>query len=193
MIYAPLPLEYEDTIIFLNFLTNFFLFFGLIFLRVVHMIILESTIVFSIKRQNTYIAIYGIILFFGMLILIMLPGVFQGVTISADGYPKYHPFFFTYVVFVITYFAIIPIHRTSWKIYHSFETKALKKKWQFYIAGSLGITFFNLYPILINNLLNFYGDYFDNSFFNSLISILGISIFLWGFMMYYGIGSKLKK
>lgn len=188
MIYAPFdPVEYESTIIFLNFLTNFFLFFGLIFILVVHMIILESTIVFSVKRQNRYITIYGILLFFGMLILVIF---FQGVEISPNGYPQYNPLFFVYVVSVLTGFALIPIHYTSWKIYHSFETKALKRKWRFYIAGSLGLTFFNLYPILVSNLLNYF---IDNSVFRSLISILGISIILWGFMMYYGIGSKLKQ
>ena len=192
MIYAPIPLRHETIIIILHFLTVFFLFFGIIFIIIVNMIILESTLVFSVKRQNMYILLYGCILFLGMLILALIGIIFDehenplyGVVIDDNRYPKWGPIFFVYVICITSGFAIIPIISTNWKIYHSFETKALKKKWLFYLIGSLGI--FSIgYTISIANLL---GD----MLFRDIISIFVISIVIWGSLMYYGIGSKLKR
>ena len=59
-------------ILILNFLTNFFIFFGVVFLFIVNMIILESTLIYSTKKQNRYIMLYGILLFVGMLILVLI-------------------------------------------------------------------------------------------------------------------------
>lgn len=192
MIYAPIPLHLETIIMILHFLTVFFIFFGIIFILIVNMVILESTLVFSVKRQNMYILLYGCILFLGMLILVIIGMIFDdyenplfGVVIDDKGYPRWGPIFFVYVIFITSAFAIIPIISTNWKIYHSFETKALKKKWLFYLIGSLGI--FSIgYTISTSNLL---GD----ELFRLIVSIFGISIIIWGSLMYYGIGSKLKE
>ncbi|MFX1375718.1 MAG: hypothetical protein ACFFA0_07895 [Promethearchaeota archaeon] len=183
----------------LHFLSVFFVAFGLIFLLIVNMVILESTIIYSIKRQNRYILLYGIILFFGLLILILIPFEtfdptwemlsFDDSIPPVDRYPMWHPIFFLYQISVITCLAIIPIFYTSFKIYYSFETQELKRKWLYYLIGSLGLVIFNLYPISISNLLNYY----QIEGHRSIVSILGITVVLWVSMMYYGIGLKLKK
>jgi len=191
MIYAIINTDY--IVIILHFLSVFFVNFGLIFIVVVNMIILESTIVFSVKRQNRYILFYGIILFIGMLILIIYP--FEGVTMHSSGYLKWNPYFFIYLFSTVNCLAIIPIFYTSFKIYSKFETKELKRKWFYYLIGSLGLVIFNLYPVDILNLLTYIME--ENQGFldilRSLISVLGISVILWVSLMYYGIGSKLKK
>lgn len=196
MIYAVISLDYGGLIVFLHFLSMFFVCFGLIFILIVNLIILESTIIFSVKRQNTYIFLYGIILFFGMLILIIVPDPLEiiGVELTPDGRPGWKPIFFIYVITIITGFAIIPVILTLFKIYFSFETKSLKKKWFYYLTGSLGLIVIVFYPILILNLLT--GIMPSNSFLDTLrtiVSISGISVIVWVLMMYYGIGSKLKK
>lgn len=191
MIYAAITTDY--IVIILHFLSVFFVNFGLIFIVIVNMIILESTIIFSVKRQNRYIIYYGVILFVGMLILILYP--FEGVSIHSSGYIKWAPYFFIYIFTIVNCFAIIPIFYMSFKIYFKFETKELKRKWLYYLIGSLGLAIFNLYPIYFLNLLTFIME--ENESFQNilrpLISILGISVVLWGSLMYYGIGAKIKK
>ena len=191
MIYAVINIDY--IVIILHFLSVFSVNFGLIFIVVVNMLLLESTVIFSVKRQNRYILYYGVILFIGMLILIIYP--FEGVTIHSSGYMKWNPYFFIYLFSIVNCFAIIPIFYTSFKIYFKFETKELKRKWLYYLIGSLGLVIFNLYPVYILNLLTHIMAE-NESFLNilrPLISLLGISVVLWGSLMYYGIGAKLKK
>ncbi|MBY8989781.1 MAG: hypothetical protein KGD58_03420 [Candidatus Lokiarchaeota archaeon] len=194
MIYAGIRVattSIDHVVVFLHFLSVFFVNFGLIFIVIVNMIILESSIIFSVKRQNRFIILYGIFLFFGMLILIY---PFEFVTVHASGYTQWDPIFFIYLVLIITGLAMIPIFYTSFKIYSSFTTKELKKKWFYYLIGSLGLAIFNLYPVDILNLLTH--SFPENEGFlnisRSLISVLGISVIFWVSLMYYGIGSKLK-
>jgi len=184
-----------NVILILNFLTNFFFVLGPIFILTVNRIILESTIIFSVKKQNMYMLFYGIFLFCGMLILILLglgldrlilhPNApFFGVKITIDLAPWWGLIFFIYVISFSAIFAVIPIIRTSLKIYNSFETKALKKKWLYYFIGSLG-AFSIFYLIIIGNML-------DDINFKNIVSIYTISVLLWVSLMYYGIGFKLK-
>ncbi len=179
----------HTVILILNFFANFFSCFSGIFILIVNMIILESTIIFPVKRQNRYILRYGILLFFGILILVLLGVLLKkpdkiGVEITDKGAPKFSPIFFIYIISIITFFAVIPIIRTSLKIYISFETRALKKKWLYYFIGTLG-AFSILYLIFIGNLL-------DNETFKLIISIYGISVIIWVSLMYYGFGIKIK-
>lgn len=197
MIYAGIraaTTEIDDIVVFLHFLSVFCVRFGLIFIVVVNMIILESSIIFSIKRQNRFIILYGILLFFGMLILIY---PFEMVSIQYEtGYAQWKLPFFLYVVFMETGFAIIPIFYTSFKIYSSFITVELKKKWFYYLMGSLGLAIFNLYPVDLLNLLTWI---FRNKneevllISRSIVTVIGVSVILWVSLMYYGIGSKLKQ
>ena len=158
------------------------------------MIILESTLIYSVKRQNRYILFYGILLFAGMLILVLLGEIFDtpnvpklGVQIINNA-PKWGPIFFAYVVSIMTIFIFIPINYTNFKIYSRFETKALKRKWFYHLVGFLGITVF-FYLLCLYNFLD--PEIYANV--RSIISILASSLIIWGYMMYYGIGIELKK
>lgn len=198
MIYAaipPAPPQINETIILvLHFLTNFFVIFAPIFILIVHMVILESTIIYSVKRQNSYILLYGIILFFAMLTLVLLgirfddpsnPIIGIDLTPKEGTVPQWGLIFVICIISILSAFVIIPIIRTSLKIYTSFETKALKKKWFYYLIGSLGLIFM-FYFMLIDNL--YLGDVF-----RTITLILGVSVIVWGYLMYYGIGFKLRQ
>lgn len=198
MIYAVIPPapppSNEMFILILYFLANFFVIFGPIFILIVHMIIIESTIIYSVKRQNRYIALYGIVLFFAMLTLVLLGIRFDDpnnpifgidLTPKKGTVPQWGLIFFICMISIMSAFSIIPIIRTSLKIYTSFETKALKKKWLYYFIGSLGLILM-FYFMLIDNL--YLGDVF-----RTITLILGVSVIIWVSLMYYGIGSKLKK
>lgn len=198
MIYAAIPpappQSNETVILILYFLANFFVIFGLIFILIVHLVIIESTIIYSVKRQNRFIVIYGIVLFFAMLTLILLGIRFDDpnnpvfgidLTPQVGTVPQWGLVFFICIISIMTAFSIIPIIRTSFKIYTSFETNALKRKWYYYFIGSLGLIVM-FYFMLIDNL--YLGDVF-----RTITLILGVSVIVWGYLMYYGIGFKLKQ
>ena len=192
MIYVPLdPSKYNTAIVFLNFIANFFVFFAPIFILIVNIIILESSVIFSVKRQNRYIIIYGSLVFFGMLTLLLLQVLFNlpvGLIINEDtGRPEWSLVFFIYVISIISGFAVIPIIRTSLKIYSSLETVALKKKWLYYFIGSLGV-FSIAYFVFITNLVAN-----DNDILRTIMTAYGLTVIIWTSLMYYGIGFKLKK
>lgn len=178
MVYAVIP--NEAVILILNFFTNFFLCFGPIFILIVNMLILESTIIFSVKRQNRYILYYGLLILVGMAIFY----IFGGVSVT-NKRPKFSLIFLIFILIITAVVVVIPIISTSLKIYFSFEMKALKRKWIFYVIGFLG-SISIAYLVFINN-------YLDNDNFRLLVAIYSISVILWGYLMYYGIGFKLKK
>ena len=179
MIYATMT--NETIILIFNFFTNFFLCFGPIFILVVNMLILESTIIFSVKRQNRYILYYGLLLLLGMAIFY----IFGGVSVTSEFRPKFSLIFLIFILIITAALVVIPIISTSLKIFFSFEMKALKRKWIFYVIGFLG-SISIAYLFFVNN-------YLDNANFRLLIAIYSISVILWGYLMYYGIGFKLKK
>ncbi|MHA2268925.1 MAG: hypothetical protein ACXAB8_14100 [Promethearchaeota archaeon] len=184
----------EIIILILNFLTNFSFLFSAIFILTVNRIILESTIIFPVKRQNLYILFYGVVLFVGMLVLVLLGQIFDpiwpskpilGLTVNPDTRaPVWGFIFLIYVILFSAIFVVIPLIRTSLKIFKSFETISLKKKWLFYFIGSLGV-FSIFYLIIIGNML-------DDINFKNIISIYALTMLLWVSFMYYGIGFKLK-
>lgn len=195
MSYATINhIYYADLIKILHLLSWFFVFFGTVFILIVHMIILESTLIYSINRQNRYILLYGFLLLTGMLIQVLIGSPLVGINLTGEGRPGWTLIFFIYVILITSGFSIIPIIITSFKIYHRFETKALKRKWFYYLIGSLGLIIFNLYPIQILNLLTGIMPY--AGFLETLrvvVAASGVSVVLWVSLMYYGIGYKLKE
>jgi hypothetical protein len=186
----------RNLILILNFLTNFFFMFGAIFLLTVNRTLLESTIVFSIKRQNIAIALYGITLLVGMIILVILginfdeiilrnDNPFLGIKLNDEGAPWWGMIFFIYVFLFSMGSVVIPIIRTSIKILKSFETEYLKRKWLYYFVGCLG-TFSIFYLINVGNVVN-------QESLKLAIGVYGISIILWVSLMYYGLGYKLQE
>jgi hypothetical protein len=145
------------------------------------MLILESTIIFSVKRQNRYILYYGLLLLLGMAIFY----IFGEVSVTNEFRPKFSPIFLIFILIITATLVVIPIIYTSMKIYFSFEMKALKRKWIFYVIGFIG-SISIAYLFFVNNYLN-------NANFRLLVAIYSISVIFWGYLMYYGIGFKLKK
>lgn len=186
-------------ILIFHFSAIFLICFGPVFILVVNWIILESTIIYSEKRQNRYIMIYGIALFIGMFIFCFLlgeeslgEGKFWGVKPTESGI-IWAPPFFIFIIFMISAFEIIPIIITSIKIYNSFETKNLKKKWFCFLVGVFG-SISMAYIVFSNNLINYF-KYLggENPTFNFIISLYTMTVIIWVSLMYYGIGFKLKQ
>jgi hypothetical protein len=108
---------------------------------------------------------------------------FLGVKITVGGTPHWGPIFFVCMVSIVTVLTVIPVIRTSLKIYYHLETKVLKRKWLYYLIGSLG-SFSLWYMVITSNLL-------VNVAFTLITGVYGISVILWGALMYYGISSLL--
>lgn len=71
------------------------------------------------------------------------------------------------------------------KIYGKFEDKILRKRWLLFNLGMLPY-FGMMYVLSISNYLNDPG-------FRLLTSIVGLSLYLSAFFLYYGIGRQIKK
>jgi hypothetical protein len=179
IVYSLIKVELIVTI--LNFITNFSTLLGLIFLFCTNQILLKSKLVFTKLKQTLVVAIYAILLFL-MIIFYPFGG---GITIneSTDWKPVMHLPLFIYVIVIITVCAVIPILITSYQIYQQFEDDNLKKRWAFFIIGTLGIIMF-LYNIFINNFMNY-------PIIRSIFNIHALSVFVWLFLIYYGIGRQI--
>ena len=180
IIYAPMPHDWLILIIILHVITLFSIFFSLIFVLVSNLIIISSTVIFTVEKQNRIIYIYALLLA-GMVAFVP----FGFIDINDDGFPVWNPIFFIYVFSVFTCIAVIPVLYTSKTIYKSFQNKMLRKKWQLFIIGLIGLLIL-FYGIMVANLLNFE----IVRLFNSIYSF---TIIVWNLMIYYGIGRQIKE
>ncbi len=183
-IYAPL--DDIPIVLYLNFLTHFFLFFGVIFLVIFNFVLLKSEKVFTKKKQYTLMLTYGILLFFGMLILISIPEM--GVEIG--GPPNYSPIwkipFFIYVVSIITIFATVPSGYSILKIYTEFEDEELKKKWKQFSLG-----YFN---ILTFSYLSFIVNFLDDPTLRLINGVIGFILITSAvYLLYHGVGRQISE
>ncbi len=174
-IYAPLT----DLLIVkvLNGITNFLVFFGLIFIFLFTLLLLKPNAV-SRSKQIIVILIYGILL----ALMNVIP---NGVTIGSDTNwkPVWSIPFFIYNLIIVSAICIVPTIYSSLKIYKNFQTEDLKKKWKYFIIGMFGV-FFVMYGTMLSNTLN-------NPSFRSIWAFLGLSAILWGYLLYYGVGRQL--
>jgi len=179
-IYAPL-IE-ESVVLLLNFLTNFFIFYSVIFIVVFNLILLKSEKAITTKKQLTILIVYGIAMF-SMIGFLFIPGL--GVTFNENWSPIWSVPFFIYVVAIET-IGVLPAFYLSFQIYKKFEDELLKKKWKFFIFGLCFILIF-LYGIFISNTLNI-------DIFRTLIGVVGLILALLGaYLMYYGVGRQIEK
>lgn len=176
MIYALLfMLNYDKAIIItLNLITNFFVFYSLIFLTEINLLLLYSD-KFSVIKQYMLMVIYGALLLLG----IFIP---NAISLNAIGQPNWSFLFFLYIIFLFTLFAIIPFIVTSLKLTSAHTNKALRNKWLCYVLGLIGL-FFYLYMICFANLLN-------NSTFLTIVSFISPLVIVSCILIYYGIGQK---
>ena len=179
-IYAPLT--EGSVVLMLNFLTNFFIFYSVIFIVVFNLILLKSEKVITSKKQLTILILYGIAMF-SMIGFLFFPGF--GVTFNANWSPIWSVPFFLYVV-VIEIIGTFPALYLSFQIYKKFEDELIKKKWKFFIFGLCSILIF-MYGIFISNALNI-------DIFRTVIGLVGLILALAGaYMMYYGVGRQIEK
>ncbi|MFW9867485.1 MAG: hypothetical protein ACFFEN_15420 [Candidatus Thorarchaeota archaeon] len=116
---------------------------------------------------------------------------FGHVTVNAENFtPEFSIYFLIFVILFTGSLVVIPFIYTHLKIYTSFETKALKRKWLYYLIGFLGSVSI-AYLVMINNLV--IDHLVVRDFFSIPVSIYSISVIFWGYLMYYGIGAKLKQ
>jgi hypothetical protein len=179
IIYSLISNELIVTI--LNFITNFSTLLSLVFLFCTNQILLKSKIIFTKLKQGLVVGIYALLLF----LMILFYPFGEGITIneSTDWRPVMRLPLFIYVMVFITVCAIIPILITSYQIYHQFEDDDLKKRWAYFIIGVLGLIIF-LYSIFINNFIN-------NPTLRVIFSIYALSVVIWLFLIYYGIGRQI--
>ena len=170
----PIPLA-------LHLVTNFIVSFALIFLLVANKIIIESEMRFGTKKQLKVMLRYGVIL---ALMLVFVP--FGQVTINTatNWRPVWGIFYFLYITVIVIIFAVIPTILSSINILREFSKGEAKSKYAFFIIGTFG-EYSYLFSAFFNNFL-------DNDAFRQFASIYALSIILWCFLVYYGIGRQLK-
>jgi len=183
-IYAPLdPLEFEPAILFLNFITNFGIFYSSIFLVVFDLILLKSEKVITPIKQLVILIVYGIAMF-SMIFFVYVEG--WGVELDLDSWsPIWKPPFFLYLLIIES----IPtgfFFYFSFQIYKKFEDEQLRKKWKFFIFGATALIIF-MYGIFVSNFLN-------DPTFRLVMGAIGLILAIaGGYLMYNGVGRQLEK
>ncbi|MEJ2279307.1 MAG: hypothetical protein P8Y70_16430 [Candidatus Lokiarchaeota archaeon] len=122
-IYAPLTVEIPVKI--LNFTTNFFLFFGPVFLLIFVLILLKSEKIINTTKQLIIIILYGIAIF-GMIFITFIPNVGVHLSASNNWTPIWNIPFFIYIISIVTLFSTIPTLYYSYKVYRQFSNQQLK-------------------------------------------------------------------
>ncbi len=178
------PLTDEGIVLFLNFLTNFGIFYAPIFMVVFELILLKSEKVITPAKQILILIIYAIAMFC-MFFFLLIPGYGVEINAGTNWSPKWYPPFFIYLV-IIESLAIVPSIYLALKIYAKFEDALLKKKWRYFIFGFLFLVIF-MYGIFVSNYL---ADSTFRLIMGSISIILAIS---GGYLMYKGVGQQLQK
>lgn len=180
-VYAPIV---DDTIVrILNFFTNFFIYYAVIFLVVFELILLKSEKVITFPKQILIMLLYGIALF-SMIFFVFIDG--WGVTLNVDLAPTWSIPFFIYVVLVVTLGGIIPTLYFALQISKKFEDEILRKRWKFFIIGVCALFIF-MYGIFISNTL-------DNPTIRTAMGALGLILAITGgYLIYYGVGKSIEK
>jgi len=179
------PLDNINVIYFLNYITNFCLYFSVIFLLVFCLILLKSEKVITKNKQLLIISIYGILI--SLMILFPWNDPEWGINIAEpQASPDWSIPFYLYVILVISIVATIPIFYFAIKIFKKFEDTQLKRKWKFFIIGTIEITIFT-YGILTSNMLNMPA-------FRTIMGAIGLVLAIsGGYLIYYGVGKQIER
>lgn len=181
-IYAPITIEFVVKI--LNFLTNFFLFFGPVFLLVFVLILLKSEKVIDTKKQILIIGVFGVAIF-SMIFLTFIPNVGVDLTATTNWTPVWNLPFFLYIIIAITILSTIPTLYYSYQVYLQLSDSKLKKKWTFFIYGMLALYGY-MYGIFFSNFLN-------NPIFRTVWAIIGLFLVISASLsIYYGVGKQIS-
>ncbi|MFX1569286.1 MAG: hypothetical protein ACFFCV_13060 [Promethearchaeota archaeon] len=177
-IYAPIP--YPEIQRILNTLTNFFVFFGLIFLPLFDLLLLKEE-----KLKTKYIIL--IIIIYALLLSTIMFTNPLSVRIgpSTNWRPVWSMTYFMHLIILKSLMIVIPTFTLQILLYRKFQIKELKKRWLYFNIGIAGIFSFS-YGIMIANFLN-------DPLFRIIISIYSLSILAWGYLTYYGVGKQIGK
>jgi len=170
----------------LNFITNYCLLLGPIFLVVFQVILLKSESVFTKKKQLIIIVSYSVVL---LSMIGFMFGEETGVDIKGPNWvPIYHLPIYIYLVVVHSIGSTIPTIYLSTKIYRKLEDTTLRNKWKFFIIGihSLNIFMYGTYTSYILEVVLF-GFRFVWSIVGLILVVAG------GYMLFYGVGRQLEK
>lgn len=183
-IYAPLdPSEFEPVILFMNYLTNFGIFYSVIFLVVFDLILLKSEKVITPIKQLLIFIVFGIAMF-SMIFFVYVEGL--GVEIDPDSWSPHWMFaFFLYLLIIESIPTGLFVY-FSFQIYKKFEDEQLRKKWKFFIFGTIAVIIF-MYGIFVSNFLN-------DPTFRLIMGATGLILAIaGGYLMYTGVGRQLEK
>lgn len=179
------PLTDETAVFYLNFITNFGIFYAPIFLVVFNLILLKSEKVITTIKQLVILLGFGVFMF-----CMVFFGSEFGVVLNdtTEWSPEWLLPFFLYLFIGETVFAIGPILYYSLKVYNKFEDMQLRKKWRSFIFGFSALIIF-MYGIFFSNFLASY-----NINIRLYMGAIGIILAIVGaYLMYSGVGRQLEK
>jgi hypothetical protein len=165
----------------LHIFTNFFNFWGIGFLYMTNKILLESQTIYTPNRRLKYLLPFSLIYLVGMFLVAFLT---NGVIFDSDGYPHWNLYFYIFMILVVYGFFIFPTVITAIKILTKFSKGELRRK---YIRLFIGIIGFSPLPILI-----FTVNFLNLPEFRTIVSLLFLTILIWAYMFYSGLGRQLK-
>ncbi|HEY0089777.1 MAG TPA: hypothetical protein VGB37_13095 [Candidatus Lokiarchaeia archaeon] len=141
-------LKIPQLVIILNSITNYTVCFSTIFVTVFLISLYRGYERFSLRKQLSIILIYGLLL----AVMFFIPG---GVIINEETNwtPIWSWTLFIYVASVIIIISVIPTLFYSFKLYKKFEDNQIKRKWKYFIIGSIQL-YLNLLGTLFINTLN---------------------------------------
>ena len=177
-IYAPIP--DPDIQRILNTLTNYFVFLGLIFLPLFDLLLLKEE-----KLKDGYII--SIIFIYATLlsIIMFINPLSVRIDSTTDWRPVWGMAYFMHLMILKTLMIVIPTFSLQLLLYRKFQIKELKRKWLYFNIGTAGIFMFS-YGVMISNFLN-------NPTFRLIVSLYSLSILVWGYLTYYGVGKQISK
>ncbi len=187
-IYAPL--DDLPIVLYLNFLTNFFLFWSVGFLTVFNLILLKSEKIFTTQKQLLYIIGYGLFLGVGMFILLHVQEPFSGefgVQLDPISFsPDWNLSFFLFVLICWLVFACIPSMYFITQIQKKFEDENLKKKFKSFSIGVIEIVIFGII-VFVSNYLNI-------PTIRTIAAVLGfVLVISAAYLIYSGVGKQISK
>lgn len=175
VIYAPLNVN--PTVLILHYTTIFFFNLANVFILIFILIVLKSEKIFTSTKQYMVIGTYSAIL----CIIFFIP---NGVKIdeSTNWRPVWNLLLFLFIVF-FTVFTYTIISYFSIQLYRQIKVPMVKKRWNYFFIGLIIYMIYGEF-LPIANFLNL-------PLIRLLTSIFGLSMFITGLLMYYGVGRHL--
>ena len=183
------PMRSNDLVIIieiLNFITNYCLLLGPIFLVIFQLILLKSEKIITEKKQTIIFVSYSIVL---LSMIGFMFGEETGVDILGPNWvPIYHLPIFIYLVVVHSIGSTIPTIFLSTMIYRKIEDSEIRNKWRFFMVGIHGLNIF-MYGTYSSCILEVVlpGFRFGWSIVGLILVVTG------GYMLFYGVGRQLRR